>query len=109
MNKHTSGQWIVRGVNTTYYNAPRSCVVVGDRVIGQAFVAKGLSRDGFTHCSIRDLSKNEVEANARLMAAAPDLLDVARIFQLVIESGQCLTPIHKDIVMAAIQKAEIGE
>jgi hypothetical protein len=95
MSKHTPGPWTgykcIEPSRAWTINASPKNVVCG--ISGGAMI---------------DKSDEELEANARLIAAAPDLLDALRCCLAMIE-GEGLDELHGDlaeVVRAAIARAE---
>lgn len=81
--KHTPGPWFVGADGKVWRRDPRDLYENGGGVAGDhpiATVHRGRSswEDGFP-----------VEANARLIAAAPELLDEARAFTAVVVTHEC--------------------
>lgn len=96
MNKHTPGPWIAFGGGM---GDTRIVAAVGSRAAG-----KLICDCAFTHA----LEGAEFQANAQLIAAAPDLLDIAReaydYLSTIVENRANLTWLAK--VRDAIAKAE---
>jgi len=100
ITKHTPGPWDISSF--------QSHVIVGSpEIVGNAIATCHISR------AVGDLST--ADANARLIAAAPDLLEACRA--LVLEWNSCFegqdtgydgTPLHDCVMLAsaAIAKAE---
>lgn len=84
--KHTPGPWIAKaGIgrwNVTTSAAPRS----------------------FNICSI-NTDREEQEANARLIAAAPDLLEALKLTRMS-RGWQYMSPETREIIDAALYKSE---
>ena len=75
MSKHTPGPWAV------YVNAPSDIVI------------RKMSKDGYELCAIARVSSGY--ANARLIAAAPDLLDALQWYEAkAVQMGRAA--IHQD-------------
>ncbi len=86
MNSHTPGPWVATLPNElSYPNAVRTLITAGGRMIATVFRARGVTDFGFTHGSIGELSPAETEANAQLIAKAPDML--ALLTQIASTSG----------------------
>ena len=93
MTAHTPGPWRITGPN-----------IRADTALGTgALVA--VVKDHFADVQTREAEK---EANARLLAASPDLLQVARDYVLLCELFDWDGLVFQSAV-AAIAKAEGGE
>lgn len=94
--KHTPGPWEWRGESSTQ-------VIAWNDDHSERGVVAQVGTDGGT------FSKSEAQANARLIAASPDLLAALRA---VLDHGQRLDPHHEDLcnvcgpTRAAIAKVE---
>jgi hypothetical protein len=110
MSKHTPGPWIVTPqINRVSHRSPSGSI----RAVATAHVAWFVADDGSLHKSGRKaeaISENEAIANARLIAAAPELLEALDTLTAVVG----LTPIAGnkvalqeafDLARAAIVKA----
>lgn len=90
--KHTPGPWIFDG--DYIWSEPAKCYVADpqteDMLIGQA-------------CAKQDIYK-QIQANARLIAAAPDLLDALQV--LLNATMHKNHPAESDMAIAAIAKAK---
>ena len=90
MSKHTEGPWLLNPLTNptrpTYY-----CV----------FVKPGGPSTIEHICQVAKADSDNFEANAHLIAAAPDLLAA-----LTISRGQWIHSVNKDQCLAAIAKAE---
>ena len=109
MNTHTPGPWTI---DTSYdaRSGPHTYIqreYDGDGVTGIAGI--------YTIAEVADqafLPDGVQEANARLIAAAPDLLAACRLACLVMAKGNGLSYVDRreahEAVIAAIRKAEGG-
>ena len=107
MNKHTPGPW-----NTTLRAAPvedgnddeLEIAISGSnpdqRTIAATFKTDGFTVDGY---EMEGCSLEEAQANARLIAAAPDLLEALKQFLAWGEGKDCEYPFQQ--ARAAISKA----
>lgn len=103
-SKHTPKPWHAARMNSTTIN------VVPHRIHGFRAMLVGGS-DGQVVAHTFGKTAEETEANARLIAAAPDLLDAIKPLLSFLESeleGDEAHPFHKDLAAAraAIAKAE---
>ena len=116
--KHTPGPWTAAGpgIRETAGKDPRIMVLHPDGVRLIATTHEGCTRpDGATIC------KDEQRANARLIAAAPELLEALRESETALTELLCSReldstrqPFHavrdaRDRMRAAIAKAEGGD
>jgi hypothetical protein len=116
MNKHTPGPWEVSEVDPHRVNVAAG-LYLHPHETRVATKAEALDDDWFIcQCdgTVIDRPKSEILANARLIAAAPELLEVCR--EVVAASshanniGEGLTRFHEATAMArkVIAKAEGG-
>ena len=71
--KHTPAPWIANHRGSTIIHTE------GGRVIAMTNMKTGITEDGHLHMSLpNDLTEEEVEANGKVLAAAPDLLRLAQ-------------------------------
>lgn len=73
---------------------------------GPWMVRRSLADDTYTHiysAAVNTLACTKSEADARLIAAAPDLLDALQVLSLVANYGQCYHELNQ--ARAAIDKA----
>ncbi|EMC4372015.1 hypothetical protein VEL98_003901 [Cronobacter sakazakii] len=108
--KGTPGPWEVMNATDvfTQQGSANGSGVVCDNDDGWQ-VAGCFNGKTFVQGKLVKLSLSEKEANARLIAAAPELLDVLQLILLYHEDGNC--QLHKEdvaLARAAIAKA-IGE
>jgi hypothetical protein len=87
-DKHTPGPWQSGG-----------CVVYGPDGAGVADLVAGV-------CNHNGRSPDETEANARLIAAAPELLKALEPFAAIDVEGTTLTLEHLENARAAIKAAK---
>ena len=94
MSKHTPGPWAVNRLITS-----------GNQSLGFHITAP---RDGSVSpvCVGEDTGYGEIDANARLIAAAPDLLEALKV---IVENGGIGPESMFHDARAAIAKAEGGE
>jgi hypothetical protein len=94
MSKHTPGPW--QWTKGDKYSYPR----VGDS-------ADHTIADVWDDSSLAVVSREQGEANAQLIAAAPELLEALKLIYADMERGHSINPYeHKATVLAAIAKAE---
>ena len=91
--KHTQGEWVLNSDNTI--------------TSGETHIARtSLGKSGIPYIQIRE----EEQANAKLIASAPDLLQTLErfskaIFPNLTKEGEALLKIYQDLAKAAIKKA----
>ena len=90
MSQHTPGPWAVDGDDALWVNA------IGRE--HEPVICDIVPRDA-------DAFTDEDEANARLMAAAPELLEACRDALLVMSAHACPAPKTIAFIEAAIAKA----
>lgn len=104
--EHTAGPWIYDIHEHSFYiftKADMEMVADGDPDQGGIARMRGTGRGA---------DADEQEANARLIAAAPDLLDFIKRFTTHLERMNCITREEQPFMneaAALIQKAEGGE
>lgn len=112
--EHTKGPWYVREDREFYHNHRQPFCIANHLGDGE----EGRSLDGQDDdssrwiCRLMDDWSDEYKANARLIAAAPDMLSALRAVKpmLMYPQGDMETWIRiVDAVNAAIAKAEGGE
>ena len=70
MSKHTPGPWVA------LYQPGRDAEIATVSWVGEWCV--GVNTPGFPGCNYRDTKWGDTEADARLIAAAPDLLEAIK-------------------------------
>ena len=105
---HTPGPWTwTDGFGRREGSGRRLC-----NLYGETFEYSVVDPDGFAiaHCNgpLVTMERERSEANARLMAAAPDLLDACQVMLGLIEADKSNgldNPYEEGILRAAISKA----
>lgn len=103
MSNHTPGPWSVMLQNSrpdsrNFWSVP---VQVGEREnAGNVICIVGKGGAGAT-----GVGQEDVEANAHLIAAAPDLVEALQFAKSVIKSGEPWTPACQDVIDTALAKA----
>lgn len=106
MSQHTPGEWIIHPENPTPDHS--ALIYAFDKCVGQDGRSWGqgnrvtIQLHGQKSCGTLP---GEIQADARLIAAAPDLLTALKD---LIEGNQLLPGYHYDQVRAAIKRAEGG-
>ena len=90
MSKHTKGPWVANGTNVFGPNSNSNRICRAQKEL--AFQVR--------------ISSSEAEANAKLIAASPELLNLAKQIAPMIKSGQLDTLC--DLAEIVIEQAESG-
>ena len=109
IRQHTPGPWRVKQTGFTYF---RDLTILGEDWHGEETpIASALVRNALHPYGRADKARAEIEANARLIAAAPELLDACMSALRALEDNLQPGPMDEDAkegLRAAIAKATEG-